>query len=443
MKVNPTWIPRLTAAPDPQKTLDDGDLILRWFNFPPYHDEPKIWHLSATLNPADARVEIDPEDGDTGEIAGGSSLDLDRALVKLAGESVERYATTRNVGDKSKDLKSWNDLMNSGLRALDPVEISISNELKPKYRRSEKVVWLEGFELQSWETTYIPEQLIFVPHIFIEGESVWRAPISTGAAAYSSIEGALYAGLCEVIERDAFQVAWLRQLKLTYMDIPKGKTPAHQLLIKLLKLSKRYQLRCELYRIPCSLPLTVCMAIIWDDTGIGPPCAVAAKCSPSVVMGCLGALEEAYQMRSWLRRLLDTFGPYLQSKPINTLTDRARHWLAPESAKVLANWVKQANGDSSKNSKTETLLTLSELIDAVSRDGGIPYAVNLTSRLPAGIQQLGWHSIKVVFPQYQPLNLTEEMEEFALERLDNAENRLSVEAFIPKGKRHQYPHPFL
>jgi ribosomal protein S12 methylthiotransferase accessory factor len=442
MKVDTTWIPRLTPAPDPKKTLADQSLVLRWFNFPPYHDEPKIWHLSATLKAADVKMEISPEDGDTAEVAGGSSLQLDRALAKLAGESVERYATTRNLSVECGELNSWNNLKVSGLKSLDPVELPIGDESQRKYRRDQKVAWLQGIDLRSWETTYIPAQLIFVPHVFLENEAVWRSPISTGAAAHSSLEGALYAGLCEVIERDAFQVAWLRQLKLTHLKIPTGDTQVHQMLMKLLALSKRYHLRCELYQIPCSLPLTVCMAIIWDDTGIGPPCAVAAKCSPSLVTACLGAVEEAYQMRSWLRRLLDTSGASLKSKSLNTLRDRARHWLTTEAAQVLANWIQQANQDSSTVG-VERLLTLSELIDAVTQDGGSPYAVDLTPRLPTSIQELGWYSIKIVVPQYQPLNLTEEMEDFALERLDNAETRLGVEALISVGQRHQYPHPFL
>ena len=442
MKVDQTWIPRLTPAPDPKKSLADKSLVIRWYNFPPYHDEPKIWHLSATLETAETKMEISSEDDDTGEVAGGSSLDLDRALTKLAGESVERYATTRNLTTEFGELNSWNNLTASGLKALDPVELPIGDESERKYRRDEKVAWLQGIDFKSWQTTYLPAQLIFVPHVFIENEAVWRAPISTGTAAYSSLEGALYAGLCEVIERDAFQVAWLRQLKLTHLKVPTGDTQAHQMLTKLLALSKRYHLRCELYQIPCSLPLTVCMVIIWDDTGIGPPCAVAAKCSPSLVMACLGAVEEAYQMRSWLRRLLDTFGASVESKPLNTLRDRARYWLRTEAAQILADWVRQANPVLSSDG-VERLLTLSELTDAITQDGGSPYAVDLTPRLPNSIRELGWHSIKIVVPQYQPLNLTEEMEDFALERLDNAETRLGVEALIPPGQLHQYPHPFL
>jgi hypothetical protein len=72
-----------------------------------------------------------------------------------------------------------------------------------------------------------------------------------------------------------------------------------------------------------------------------------------------------------------------------------------------------------------------------------PYAVDLSDRLPESMRQLGWKVVKVVVPQYQPLNLTEEMEDFALIRLNNAEFRLGVEAAIPSQQIFQHPHPFL
>jgi ribosomal protein S12 methylthiotransferase accessory factor len=446
MRINPAWLPAWTPAPNPKKTLDfDSGLVLRWFNFPPYHDEPKLWHFSATLKVSDVETGIDPDDGDSGEFAGGSSLDIDRALAKLAGESVERYATTRNSHSELQKLNSWNELVASGFMALDPVELPISDESQRDYRRNEQVSWLKGVDLRSIEPAFVPAQLVFVPHVFLEHEAVWRAPISTGAASHSTIEGALYAGLCEVIERDAFQVAWLRQLKLSRLEPPTGETNAHSLLERLLEVNNRYHLRCEIYQLPCSLPLTVCMAIVWDDTGMGPPCAVAAKCSPSKVIACLGAIEEAHQMRSWLRRLLDTSGACSRAeKKLNTLRDRARHWLTPEAAKTLKDWVQYASSVAPNNSLEEShSLTLAELINEVVRDGGSPYAVDLSDRLPESMRQLGWKVVKVVVPQYQPLNLTEEMEDFALIRLNNAEFRLGVEAAIPSQQIFQHPHPFL
>lgn len=447
MKFDPTWVPCHLPAPDPIRTLaPEMGLTLRWFNFPPYHDEPKLWHLSASLSAAEVGVAIDSNDGDSGEVAGGSSLELERALAKLAGEAVERYATSRDVSSKPQKLQSWRGLSEAGLKTLDPVEIAIADEGRKEHRRDEQVIWVQGFDLRFQETIFVPAQLVFVPHIFADDEAVWRAPISTGAAAHSTIEGALYAGLCEVIERDAFQVAWLRQLKLSRLDPPRGFTDTHRLLESLIEAGKRYHLRCEMYRLPCSLPLTICMAVIWDDTGVGPRCAVAAKCSPSDVVACLGALEEAYQMRSWLRRLLDTSGASSRSGQLNTLMDRAKHWLTPEAAEVLATWTQQATPATSeeKASLNSTfVLTLDNLIKTVVQDGGSLYAVDLTAKLPNCIRQLGWRVTKVVVPQFQPLNLTEEMEDFALERLENAETRLGVEAAVPLGHRHQYPHPFL
>jgi len=438
MNIDLNWLPHQAPTIDFKATLHPSkEIASRWFNFPPYHDEPKLWHLSAQVKPS-----IDIKDENLQEVAGGSSLDFDRALAKLAGETVERYAISKNVNLNLNDLQSWQELVQQNLCALDPFQLVIGDEHRHKSRRNDKISWIQGFDLNLQVPALIPAQLVFVPHIFRDNEAVWRSAVSTGAAAHSTLEGALYAGLCEVVERDAFQIAWLRQLRLTRINITTGDTYLYNSLNKLIDAGKRYHLHCELYQLPCSIPLSVCMAVIWDNTGIGPRCSLGAKCSQSSLTACLGALEEAYQMRSWLRYTLNKSGAFSKNKPLDTLLDRSRHWLTHEASEVLKSWTQQFTSSISLSERPSEL-SLGELVESVKQDGGTPYFVDLTAKLPECLHQLGLHITKVIIPEYQPLNLTESMEDFALLRIDNASQRLNAEALIPAGEKFRYPHPFL
>lgn len=442
MKFDLKYFPKQNvASPDAKTTLSpEAGMTLRWFNFPPYNDEPKIWHLSAIL----ADKQFEKTENDSGEVAGGSSIDFQKAITKLSGEVVERYTTSSNI--ENEVFCSWRELSEKGLSAIDPKELVISdeNQKQKEKRRYEQVLWSQGIDLKSQQETFIPVQLISVPHIYADHEAVWKPPISTGAAAHSTLEGAIYAGICEIVERDAFQIAWLRQLRISKLQLSQEIIKADKSLELLLNLSKRYHLQCEVYQLPCSLPLNVCMSVVWDNTTIGPPCAVGAKCSPSLITAIRGAVEEAHQIRSWLRRLLDTYGEYKKLGPLKTLQDRARHWLTYEAAETLRSWI-----DESESIEVEDLdsldfqLNLHELIEAIIKDDGTPYVVNLTKKIPSQALKLGWESAKVVIPQFQPLNLTEEMEDFALNRLNNVEERTGCEAIMPKNEIFKYPHPFL
>jgi ribosomal protein S12 methylthiotransferase accessory factor len=52
-----------------------------------------------------------------------------------------------------------------------------------------------------------------------QGEQTIGPSISTGQAAAASTEAALLGGLCEVIERDAFSIAWLNRLSMPEVQI--------------------------------------------------------------------------------------------------------------------------------------------------------------------------------------------------------------------------------
>jgi ribosomal protein S12 methylthiotransferase accessory factor YcaO len=210
---------------------------------------------------------------------------LDAAKVKLAGESVERFALASGPPGEAEEFASWKELKAGGFEALDPAALVCGDGTPVQARREDSVRWVRGATLRSEDSLFdgcsrgneamIPEQLIGVPHRFSEGEAVWRAPVSTGAAAHRSREAATRSAVAEVVERDAFQAAWLVQVPLPDVSFDSWLSDRAAWLAEQ---CRRHRLTVDVRRLPpvVSRYRTV-LAVVRDRSGVGPPSTVAAK----------------------------------------------------------------------------------------------------------------------------------------------------------------------
>src|ERR1043166_8592474 len=175
-------------------------LVAEYWNIPPFNDEPKLFHMRARLAAHAVGKALRKGVNDN---VGATSLDRERSICKLVGEAAERRSLLVNQFLPNK-FATYRQLRSS--RAVDPRCIPFGVAPPKRDVANDRVEWTLGINLLTQAPLWIPSQLVFVPHLFRKGEVIWRAPITTGAAAGTSIEDALYAGICEVVERDAFMV---------------------------------------------------------------------------------------------------------------------------------------------------------------------------------------------------------------------------------------------
>jgi len=322
--------------------LSDPSIVEEWWNFPPFNDEPKYWHLCAQLSRSDTAPDADEND-DTGSVAGASSLSFDQARNRLAGECVERFALRPLGPGEYAATMSFAVAERQGA-ALGRHEVVCGVGLHPT--DSAVVRWVKGIDVRTRDPLAVPAQLVYVPHVFDEDESVLRAPISTGAAAHTNFEMALFTGLLECVERDAFTYAWYRQSTLTEVSLMQLVTLGGSDLRRRLDACRRYLLQPRCFLLPTDVDaVTAVMCVLCDSTGIGPEVTVAAKASTSVVAAAAGALDEAHQIRCWMRRVQDAGAP-AANPPLDRLHDRALYWLRPGPAKDLLAWLDRSiHGD--------------------------------------------------------------------------------------------------
>jgi len=144
----------------------------------------------------------------------GSSLRRERAIAKALGEAIERYCSA--IYDPRDFLLHTHRKAPKG--AIDPELFALySNEqyltaafpYRP-FTRDSPVRWTTAIDLTSQQLAYVPAAMVYVPYYFSEDETPFIQPMSTGLACHTTYERAVISGICEVIERDSFSLAWLQ-----------------------------------------------------------------------------------------------------------------------------------------------------------------------------------------------------------------------------------------
>lgn len=400
-----------------------------------YNDEPKLYGYGVYFK--DKYDNVDSEDA----VAAGVSFNKKRALLKVLGETIERYSLGGN-NDKKFTYKSFSELI-----ALDELALSLENLILFSNKNfrihsldKKKFHWVEGKSLISNKKILAPAQLIYVPYLHQNSEPLLRFPISTGAAAGSSLDDALYRGVCEVVERDAFMIAYLNKIPSPQIDLSSMEDKEINSIINTFK---RYKLELIILDLTTDLKIPAFAAITLDRTGLGPAVSVGLKAGFDVKETIIGAIEESLMVRSWTRDKLT----YLESNykdviEIISIEDRAHFWFSVSTIKHLDFWLKSKNLKkiNIKNPKYSNN-NLEEAIKLLKEKSMDVTYVDITDK---NIKKYGFVVVKVIIPKLQPLYLDERHPYLGGERLYNAPVSMGIlQSPRKESQLNNIPHPFL
>lgn len=442
------WAPLQSGGPDPDaegrfREFVRSRLLSSFRNEPPFFDEPKPWALSGTLSlgahlwTGEAEADEEREFG----FAGACSFSFDKALNRLCGEAAERFVLL--PPPSGLEVRAWRSFPAG--EALDPQMIVAGAKRTPPERRHLDLTWLPARDAASGALVNVPAQLVDVPHLFEAGEPVIRAPITTGAAVGWSLEECVWRGLAEVIERDAFMINWLLGPRGRTLEPDRAgskKAAEWAALCEAVSECRRYRLRPVFAELLTPEALSVVTCALFDDTGVGPRFSLGASASYAPGPAALKALEEALQLRLWLRSEREAILSYAdrrgdQTAP-STIRSRAAlcfdHVYSARLETLLA-----VEGDAPIAAES-SLQTLHDVLSVLESNGASVYVVDLTERLPDDLTTVGLRAAKVIVPQLQPLYLTEALADIAWDRIDFYRDRYSK---FRGGDLNPLPHPFL
>jgi ribosomal protein S12 methylthiotransferase accessory factor len=408
-----------------------------------YSDEPKFFQYYAQLGDYASKKK-----GNHGTASGFSFFSQKLAVLKCLMEALERYSL--NYCDTKKIIFSSPGNLNKPSLDLSSVVSFSKNQRETnsdlRLDLNGSFSWVLGKELSTMEEVYIPAQLVYLAYRRKLGEGLIRLPISTGAACGTAFSSAIYRGLCEIIERDAFMITYLN--KLSHMRVPLKKSKNDDIQ-KIIKIAEDYKLELYSFDITTDLGIYVFLTIIHDNTGIAASISTGLKCSLNPTEGLLGSLLEAFHPRTWLRREKEKFkGDKSDLEKPYELSTRGVLWSSSDMVNkigFLLNSTKETKviNEYKDESKKTSAENLQKTIKILTSSGYNPYFVDITPNLPK-IKKTNIKAVMTIIPELQPLYLDERYPYFGGDRLYSVPVKLGYLKYPCNEKDlNKIPHPFL
>ena len=135
----------------------------------------------------------------------GKGVSKTEAEVSAIMEGIERYSSEVN---EEMILDSSQSELDGKVNFLSPYELTLPAQ--EMYNEYIKIGWVKGYDLIRKEEIYIPANAVFHPYPLKRDYPLFRTN-TNGLASGNTLEEAIFHGLCEVIERDAWSLVEMKR----------------------------------------------------------------------------------------------------------------------------------------------------------------------------------------------------------------------------------------
>ncbi|MBK8459716.1 MAG: TOMM precursor leader peptide-binding protein [Micropruina sp.] len=224
----------------------------------------------------------------------GKGMDLLGARNTALGEALERYSSL--TWKPPRHRRARRDQLD--YPSLDPRELVLFAESQyaslpfAPYSEESELDWVPARSLVSDREVWVPLQGATLGSEHTHGRGLLFGPTSNGFAAGPSLSFAVEHALLEVIERDAFLLAWMHRLETQPYQastIPDDTTRS------IAELYARRGVRIEVHLLPTDSLATVAIAVAWAATEPAGVVGLGAALDP--VSAARGAVLEIGQVR--------------------------------------------------------------------------------------------------------------------------------------------------
>jgi len=250
------------------------------------------------------------------EVSGGRSFTYPDSQSIAILEGLERYCGAMTRGKNSTVFASFNSISN---HALHPLKVGVYSDgqyelpdfpYKP-YHPEQPLKWVWGYSLTEQRTLLIPEQVVYYDarqahdsmlddyeESLDAASELDRSELytqyvqesSNGCAIGGSLEEAVYYGLLEVIERDAFLITWYAQLPVPQLKPNENDNQELLLMIDRMQTMTGFQIRLHNMTMEHGIPSILAIGI--NTPGAFPAFACAAGAHLDPYRAARSALHE-------------------------------------------------------------------------------------------------------------------------------------------------------
>lgn len=204
---------------------------------------------------------------------GGHTDSYDASVRVGILEGFERFAGMRPRGKRTVVFAPMDAL---DAPAVDPRECGVysdefyrRNPLVKQFRPDAPIPWVWGYSLRDRRPVLVPEILTYY-HAPGGVENRFVQESSNGCAAGGTLAEAIYHGLMEVVERDAFLIAWYGRTPLPEIDPATSASTETRALVDRLEM---YGYRARFFDARVTFPIPVVVAsAVRRDGGTGALC---------------------------------------------------------------------------------------------------------------------------------------------------------------------------
>lgn len=421
----------------PRALIHVNQRILNQPGLPRIHNASSIINSIKTYNHSELV-------GDTG----AAGLNWQEAAIGSIGECLERYCCA--VFDHSQLTYASQTALGDAAVGMERFSLftrrQLDNPLFP-FRPWDAALsqhWVEAEVLGTGEKRFVPACMTFIPYVEHPDPAYTRdqfgLAVSSGQACHSDWNAALISGLCEVVERDAFMITWLKRIA------PKRIEWEHD--AELMGIFERHfacpNLKFHLFDLTLDIQIPTVACIIEGTSDRGGYLCLGASTRSNYRKAIVKAWLEAAQAQVWMLDLLRSkpdWQPGSDWGNVRDFEDHVRLFAEPwmrSHAEFMLDTPHVVRPDFDAGTYASTADEIDACLRAVQAEGYEVLATDLTTR---EVRDSGFVVPKVFVPGLAPLYATHGLPTVGSPRFSQVPKKLGRDA-LPDGQFNPVPHPF-
>ncbi|MGD9725982.1 MAG: YcaO-like family protein [Nitrospiraceae bacterium] len=379
---------------------------------------------------------------------GGASLCREIACAKAVGEAVERYCSAIYDPDdlpmSSFSAAPFSCVRPDAFALYSRDQYGTTGFPFAAFTERTPIRWTAAKNLLVNEICFVPAAMVFAPYFVNReaGEQSIAQSISTGLACHMTYAQAAIAGICEVIERDAFTITWQAKLSRPRLRLDTLSDANREAIFRF----ERTGNRVTLIDITMDHHVPTILAVLANRCPDAPALAFAAAADLDPEHAVRKSLEELSHTRR-LAQILKLQRPSFRPKPnyanvdsqdahVNLYCDadnasKATFITASKQCREFQQLRSFASGDHEQD--------LTNLVRRISDLGYTAYVADLTSE---DVHDLGLSVVRALIPGFHPLFMGHQLRALGGTRLWNVPQRLGAPTTLKIGRDNTAPHPF-
>lgn len=370
-------------------------------------------------------------------LAGGAGLTWKDAFLATIGEAVERYASSFYDRDKLRRARA-NDFAIDEIIAPERYALFAPEQYaRPDFKfapftRDLELHWDTTVDLVDGRTKYVPASFLYMP-FRIDPHPI-SEQISTGFAVHSDPYRAMLSAIFEVVERDAFCIAWMNML-----DLPKLKIDGELKQFVDAIIPGHFDL--HLLDMTTDIGLPSIVGIMRGRHDFGDFVVVCASTRADYMSAAKKTIIELCQAVPYFRNLLEQEKDFEEFSSVRTFSDHSLFYLRRKDLQpIFDKWFDSRPSLSvTAQPEQEPQVQLRQVIRTFADHG---YTILAKDKTTPDLAEAGFTLVRAVCPGFVHLNGTYGQYYLGGERLYDVPARMGHNVHNSFDTLNHLPHPF-